>query len=35
VRFQLSHEQPNEQTSAFVDALADLVLGTYEGGLKT
>ena len=37
MRFQLSlsHEQPVEQTSAFVDAPADLVPGTYEGGLKT
>jgi protein-histidine N-methyltransferase len=37
VRFQLSlsHEQPDEQTTAFVDAPADLVPGTYEGGLKT
>ena len=37
MRFQLSlsHEQPDEQTSAFVDAPADLVPGTYEGGLKT
>ena len=37
MRFQLSlsHEQPDEQTTAFVDAPADLVPGTYEGGLKT
>ena len=37
VRFQLSlsHERPDEQTTAFVDAPADLVPGTYEGGLKT
>jgi protein-histidine N-methyltransferase len=39
VRFQLSlsqePEQPDEQTTAFVDAPADLVPGTYEGGLKT
>jgi hypothetical protein len=37
VRFQLSllHEQPDEQTTAFADAPADLVPGTYEGGLKT
>jgi protein-histidine N-methyltransferase len=37
VRFQLSlsHEQPDERTTAFVDAPADLVPGTYEGGLKT
>lgn len=37
VRFQLSlsHEQPDEQITAFVDAPADLVPGTYEGGLKT
>jgi hypothetical protein len=39
VRFQLSlsesHAQLDEQTVAFVDAPADLVPGTYEGGLKT
>ena len=44
VRFQLSlpHAQGpgplserDEQTAAFVDAPADLVPGTYEGGLKT
>lgn len=39
VRFQLSlspePEQPDEQTTAFVDAPADLVPGMYEGGLKT
>lgn len=37
VRFQLSlsHDQPDDQTTAFVDAPADLVPGTYEGGLKT
>lgn len=37
MRFQLSlsHDLPDEQTTAFVDAPADLVPGTYEGGLKT
>jgi protein-histidine N-methyltransferase len=40
VRFQLSHAQDplserDERTAAFVDAPADLVPGTYEGGLKT
>ena len=39
MRFQLSlsqePEQPDEQTTAFVDAPADLVPGMYEGGLKT
>ena len=40
MRFQLSHAQDllgerDERTAAFVDAPADLVPGTYEGGLKT
>jgi hypothetical protein len=43
VRFQLSLSQSgtdgerddSEQTATFVDAPADLVPGTYEGGLKT
>jgi len=40
VRFQLSLSERDEQSqqtavTAFVDAPADLVPGTYEGGLKT
>jgi protein-histidine N-methyltransferase len=37
VRFQLSllYEQPDEQTTAVIDAPADLIPGTYEGWLKT
>ncbi len=35
VRFQLSLSETHDQTVAFVDAPADLVPGTYEGGLKT
>ena len=42
MRFQLSlspaqdpPSERDEQTAAFVDAPADLVPGTYEGGLKT
>ena len=29
------HEQPDEQTTAFVDSPPGLVPGTYKGGLKT
>ena len=31
----LSHKQPDEQGTPFVDAPAGLVPGTYKGGLKT